>query len=172
MLAGKQIRLRALEPHDLDLLYGWENDPAVWAVGDTLMPFSRHTLQRFLDEQQFDFLQSRQQRLIIERSDNGVAVGALDLFELDMLHRRVGVGILIAAEADRRRGYATEAVELICDYARERLGLHQVWCNVAADNAASLALFAGCGFEPIGLKRDWLWRADGWVGEYSLQKIL
>ena len=53
-LEGELTRLRALEAEDVDLLYVWENDPAVWGVSGTLAPFSRHTLRRFLDEQRFD----------------------------------------------------------------------------------------------------------------------
>ena len=31
-LQTEKIRLRALEPRDVDLLYRWENDPEVWKV--------------------------------------------------------------------------------------------------------------------------------------------
>ena len=228
-IEGRIVRLRAVEPADIDRMYLWENDASVWEVSGTLVPFSRHTLQRFLDEQAYDLLQTRQQRLIIEvpettgRTDDGQeamqdgqkeqtllagqagqdmlvgkygqhmraglemqteldmragarqamrAVGALDLFELDMLHRRAGIGILIHAEADRLHGYARDAVETICRHAREVLGLHQVWCNVGAANEASLRLFAACGFRETGRKRDWLRTAEGWQDEVLLQRIL
>ena len=211
-IEGRIVRLRAVEPADIDRMYLWENDASVWEVSGTLVPFSRHTLQRFLDEQAYDLLQTRQQRLIIEvpettgQTDDGQeamqdgqtgqngqtrqagqtglemravqarqamrAVGALDLFELDMLHRRVGLGILIHAEADRLHGYARDAVETICRHAREVLGLHQVWCNVGAANEASLRLFAACGFRETGRKRDWLRTAEGWQDEVLLQRIL
>ena len=29
-LDGRRVRLRALEPEDLEALYGWENGPATW----------------------------------------------------------------------------------------------------------------------------------------------
>ena len=29
----KDIRLRALEPEDLELLYGWENNETYWTTG-------------------------------------------------------------------------------------------------------------------------------------------
>ena len=58
-LEGRTTRLRALEPGDIDLMYAWENDTAVWSVSGTLAPFSRHTLERFIQEQQFDIFQTR-----------------------------------------------------------------------------------------------------------------
>ena len=36
-----QIRLRALEPEDLDVLYAIENDTTIWNVGNTNVPYSR-----------------------------------------------------------------------------------------------------------------------------------
>ena len=64
-IEGEKICLRAVEPQDVELMYRWENDASVWAVSGTIAPFSRHQLQRFVEEQQFDLQQTRQQRLII-----------------------------------------------------------------------------------------------------------
>lgn len=170
-LEGKLVRLRALEPEDIELLYTWENDPSVWGVSGTLAPFSRHTLQRFLDEQRFDIYATRQQRLVIETLE-GHAVGLLDLFEFDPADLRAGVGILIHATADRRQGYASDALQLLDSYAREVLGLHQLWCNVGTDNAASQALYHRAGYVVCGHKREWRRTAEGWCDELLLQKIL
>ena len=170
-LEGRTTRLRALEPGDIDLMYAWENDTAVWSVSGTLAPFSRPTLERFIQVQQFDIFQPRQQRLVSETL-GGIPVGALDFFELDPINRRAGIGILIHDDALRGKGYASDAVETACRYAREVLNLHQLWCNVGADNEASLRLFRSAGFAEVGVKRDWLWRPDGYGDEILLQKIL
>lgn len=170
-LEGRTTRLRALEPDDISLMYAWENDVAVWSVSGTLTPFSRHTLERFIQEQQFDIFQTRQQRLIIETRD-GTPVGALDFFELDPINRRAGIGILIHDTAQRGKGYASDAVETACRYAREVLNLHQLWCNVGSYNHPSRALFAKAGFAEVGVKRDWQWRPGGFDDEILLQKIL
>lgn len=171
-IEGEKICLRAVEPQDVELMYRWENDASVWAVSGTIAPFSRHQLERFVEEQQFDLQQTRQQRLMIQTKADGRAVGALDLFELDLLHRRAGIGILIAEPEDRGRGYATDAVQTVVRYAREVLGLHQLWCNVGAGNVASRALFAACGFGECGVKRDWVRTPAGWQDEVMLQKML
>ncbi|WP_087262440.1 GNAT family N-acetyltransferase [Alistipes sp. An66] len=241
MLSGGAVRLRAVEPEDAELLYEWENDPAVWAVSGTTEPFSREQIQRFIERQASggDLLRTGQLRLMIEvpepagaaetgaaetgaaetgAAETGVAetgvaetgvaetgaaetgaaeteaepgmtdeakaanpnrtsrmfrtVGTIDLFEYDVLHGRAGIGILIYDRSDRGRGYAADAVETLCRYARERLRMHQLWCNVGAENEASLRLFRGLGFREIGRKRDWLWTPDGYGDEIMLQKIL
>ena len=169
-LEGELTRLRALEAEDVDLLYVWENDPAVWGVSGTLAPFSRHTLRRFLDVLRFDLYAARQLRLVVETLD-GRAVGLVDLFEFEPVDLHAGVGILIHGAGDRGRGFASDALDVLCRYAQQVLGLHQLWCSVAPDNAASLALFRRAGFVECGRKREWRRTPDGWADELLLQKI-
>lgn len=174
LLEGRQVRLRAVEPADTDLLYGWENDTRVWAVSGTTEPFSRYQMERFVAVQQDEGLvRSGQLRLIVERRADSRAVGIVDLFEYDALNRRAGVGILIAAEEDRGQGYAADAVEVLCRYGREGLRLHQLWCGVGAHNEASRRLFLGAGFTLCGTRRDWTWHpAVGYEDELMMQKVL
>lgn len=170
-LDGDKVRLRALEPEDVDYLYKWENDPLVWEVGETIAPFSRDTLRKFIENQQYDIFRTRQLRLVVCGQPDGKPVGMVDLFDFDPINQRAAVGIIICDEADRRQGYASEALSLLLDYAREAFGLHQVYCGVESSNLASLTLFQSCGFEQIGLKRDWSRTGNGWRDEYLLQKI-
>ncbi|MDE5636809.1 MAG: GNAT family N-acetyltransferase [Alistipes sp.] len=168
--SGSSCRLRAVEPGDAELIYAWENDPALWPVSGTVAPFSRYVIGRFI-ERGCDIWAERQMRLMIETAE-GRTVGAVDLFEFDPLHLRAGVGIAIYAAEDRRKGYASEALVLLESYARDTLRLHQLWCGVGAGNAASLALFRRAGFVESGRRRDWLSTPDGWCDEIEFQKIL
>lgn len=171
-LEGELIRLRAMEPQDIEPMYRWENDPSIWQVSGTTAPFSRHALERFVEEQRFDIFQTRQQRLIIETVAEGRIVGAIDLFELDTLNARAGIGILIYPSDARGKGYASDAIATICRYTSNVLRLHQLWCNVGTTNKASLALFRNNGFTEIGIKRDWQWTPDGYEDEILFQRIL
>jgi ribosomal-protein-alanine N-acetyltransferase len=61
----------------------------------------------------------------------------------------VEIGYTIFA-ADRRQGYAREAVEAMMGWATDRHGVRRFVASVAPANRASLALIAGFGFERIG----------------------
>lgn len=181
-LEGRCVSLRAVEPCDVDLMYRWENDTDLWAVSGTTEPFSREQMARFVERQLegADLLRTGQLRMIVEvcRPEETVApasaeaVGAVDLFEYDPIHRRAGVGILIYGVEHRRKGYAREALEILCRYAREQLYLHQLWCTVGADNTPSRELFRWAGFVETGVKRDWLRTPEGFCDEILMQKIL
>ena len=78
LLRGQNIHLRALEPSDVEPMYRWENDPAVWGVSGTVAPFSREILRAFIEQQQYDIWRTHQLRLVIARNDDATAVGAVD----------------------------------------------------------------------------------------------
>lgn len=169
----EKIRLRALEPNDLELLYNWENDISIWKISNTYSPFSKYTLEKYLAEAHLDIFETKQLRLIIEKSDDNStkAIGAIDLFDFEPYHQRAGVGILIAEDAEKNKGYGKTSLELFLNYSFETLGLHQVYCNIAESNTNSLKLFKSLGFVEVGVKKDWIRNKNGWENEILLQKI-
>ena len=77
MLQTENIRLRALEPEDIDILYKWENDTRIWKISNTLAPFSKYILRRFIEDQKYDIYETKQLRMIIEsRSDKRPTLSA------------------------------------------------------------------------------------------------
>lgn len=169
LLHEGDILLRALEMSDLDTLYRWENDPSVWLVSGTTVPFSRELLSQYIHSADLDIFVVRQLRLVIEQG--GRAVGAVDIFDFDPLNGRAGVGILIDPSC-RRNGCAYTALRLMERYARTRLRLHQLYCNITADNLPSMKLFAKAGYQVTGTKKDWVAVPSGWTDEHLLQLVL
>jgi diamine N-acetyltransferase len=174
-LESNLIKLRAPEPSDLELLYTWENNMEIWKVSNTVTPFSKYVLKKYIDTSHLDIWETKQLRLIIEAKTQSslmlVPVGTVDLFDFDPFHLRAGVGILIANKEYRQKGYATEALRLLMHYSFETLQLHQLFCNVTSDNTISLQLFKTAGFNEVGIKKDWIKTVSGWLDEIMLQAI-
>lgn len=166
-----KITLRPLEPDDIDLLYRWENDLAIWEVSNTKTPFSKHILAQYIRESAKDIYETKQLRLIIQ-NQKLEAVGAIDLFDFEPYHLRAGVGILIHNKDDQNQGYATDALHALSNYAFEILGLKQLYANIATDNLNSIRLFEKTGFKKVGIKKDWIKISSGWKDEGLFQKIL
>lgn len=168
-LTKNHTSLRALEPADLDFLYTLENDVAVWHVGNTLTPYSKFVLEQYLDNATQDIYTVKQLRLVI-CNESQKAVGAIDLFDFDPLHRRAGVGIVVAAP-DQKKGHASDALDLLLHYCRYTLQLHQVYCSVTATNHPSLDLFSKAGFKQVGTRKDWLKTPEGWEDVVEMQRV-
>jgi len=173
MLKNENIELRALEPSDVDLLYQWENNDEVWHLSNTVTPFSRFVLEQYVMNSTQDIFTTKQLRLMIDKSDESkrkTTFGSIDLFDFDPANKRAGIGILIIKE-ERRKGFASIALNLLVGYCFNILQLHQVYCNITTDNVASLNLFKKHNFEIIGIKKDWLRIKGKWVDEYILQLV-
>jgi diamine N-acetyltransferase len=171
-LSNNSVTLRAPEPSDLDILYCWENNPALWCAGNSKMPLSRYVLEKYIETAHLDLYEARQLRLIITLTEQSErAVGAIDLFDFDPLDSKAGVGVLIADLNDRGKHYASESLSLLIDYAFKVLGIHQLYSHVSSNNVASLAVFKKLGFEEAGLLKHWTRWELHYEDQYILQLI-
>lgn len=170
-LKDDKIALRALEPEDIDLLFEWENNEEIWTISHTSAPFSKHILALYIQDSVKDIYESKQLRLMITTNE-GKTVGAIDLFDFDPFHQRVGIGILIHNQEDRSKGFASAALNLMIHYCFEKLNLHQIYANILTDNEQSIKLFLHAGFEITGTKRDWVRDGRMWKDEYLMQLIM
>ena len=171
-LDGIHIRLRAPEPEDLDILYQWENNTDIWLVSNTIVPFSKHILKKYIDTAHLDIYETRQLRFMIQTlGENPKTIGTIDLFDFDPYHCRAGIGILIGDEDNRKKGFAQDALKTVISYAFSVLKLHQLYCHINPANESSIQLFKHFGFEISGEKKDWMWTNNGWINECVFQLI-
>ena len=173
MLENKYIKLRAVEMSDLDLLYEWENNTELWQVSNTLTPFSKYLLKKYIENTNLEIYQTKELKLMIDVkiSENQYkTVGMLDIFDFDAFHKRAGIGIMINKN-EQNKNYATEVLKIINNYCFSHLKLHQLYCNIAEDNEISLKLFQNAGFKISGKKMDWLATKNGYKTIYFLQYI-
>jgi diamine N-acetyltransferase len=171
MLRYLDIRLRAPEPEDLELLYDWENDESNWIISSTVTPFSKYTLKQYLENAHRDIYETGQLRLMIDHIENNVTIGTIDIFDFDTFHGRAGLGILIAKESYRKKGFASMALKCVIEYCFHTLQLHQLYCNILSNNSESMLLFKKHGFIEAGIKKDWIRTPDGWLDEHLFQLI-
>jgi len=169
-LDGKHIYLRALEPKDLDFLYRLENDTSIWEISGTLKPYSKKVLRLYLDNAHRDIYEVKQLRLCICTPDDQ-CVGLIDLFDFDPNNKRAGIGVVIAKPEDRNQGWGAEAIEILCNYAFTTLDLHQLYANILEENKPSIHLFEKLGFDPVGVKKEWIRTNRGFKNELMFQKI-
>lgn len=169
-LTGKKVYLRALEPEDLDFVHEIENNEDFWEVSSTQTPYSKFLIRQYLENAHRDIYDIKQLRLVISTKRHR-SVGLIDVYDLEPKNRRAAIGILIANKKDRRKGFGSESLALLCDYCFKHLGLHQVYANVGAGNRDSMRVFENNGFRKVGLKKDWVLYDGEFKDEFLYQLI-
>ncbi|WP_411894799.1 GNAT family N-acetyltransferase [Winogradskyella sp. A2] len=170
-LKGNQIYLRALEPEDLEFVFEIENNTHFWELSDTITPYSKYLIKKYLENAQQDIFEAKQLRLAICENTGDKTVGLIDIYDFNAIHNRAGLGIIVKDSSQRRKGVGKEALNLLIDYCFKVLHLRQIYANIKEDNLASLNLFENNGFKKIGLKKDWRFDGTDYTNEYILQRI-
>ena len=142
---GERIALRLPVLSDIPEMELWENiDHAIESGNSTHSGISVAELKKFILRGN-DFLSQGQLRLMI--TDNyGKNLGILDFFHHNPIKKSCEIGILIAPEANRRHGFATDALNEGLNYAFRVFGIVLFLAKVKKDNQASLRLFEKSGF--------------------------
>ncbi len=165
-----KINLRALELDDLEFLFEIENDSKFQKISSSILPFSKHYLEKYIMESNLDIFLEKQFRFVICIENNN-PIGLIDLFDFDPINHRAGIGIVII-NTHRKKGYALESVKLIEDISKKDLQIHQLYVSVGVDNKSSLNLFKKLGYLEIGVKKDWNYVNGQYIDELLFQKIL
>ena len=129
-LSNDRIYLRAVEPEDMDVMYEMENDPSMWDISNFTVPYSRYVLRQYIEGSQCDVFADKQLRLMIMSKSDHRILGTIDITDFVPLHSRGEVGIAVHKDY-RRQGYASDALQLLCEYAFDFLSLTQLYAHVA-----------------------------------------
>ncbi len=170
LLRDNLIQLRALEPEDLEVIYRWENNADLWEVGDTVIPFSKYVLRKYIADSHRDIYELKQLHLIIEYLKERKAVGMTDFFNFDPYHHRAAMGILIDP-AYQRQGLGRRAINLMLVYGFTFLKLHQLYVHIPAHNKVCLQLYLTSGFTMQGTLKEWLHTTEGYKDVLVLQRL-
>ena len=165
----KQIKLRAIEPEDLDLLYRIENDVELWNVSTSNVPYSRYLLHEYVANNKNDIYSDGQVRMIVENSE-GEAIGVADLVNFDPSNLRAEVGLIILNDY-RRQGYGIAVLNRIADYALRILHLHQLYAYVDVNNSPSLGVFQKADYKVAAEIKDWLYDGQNYHDSVLFQYV-
>jgi len=169
-LENENIRLRAVEPQDLERLYVWENNSSLWIVGNTREPYSKYALKQYILQIDSDIYESKQLRLMIDDELSGDTVGTVDLFDFDIHNSRIALGLFIDT-AYQGKGFATKALHITENYVFNFLKINQIYCHIAENNTASRLMFEKEGYESHGVLKNWINTPEGFDNIIVFQRF-
>ncbi len=153
----------------LDSYLGWLGDPEV--VRFLEVRFARYDLEG-LREYVENCNRSKNTRLFgIFLSETGEHIGNIKLGAINQHHQRGEIGLMIGGKQYWGRGFGTESIIAVTDYAFDTLGLQKVCSGCYGNNLGSLRAFLKAGYREEG-RRPTHWMCENrWVDHVMLARF-
>lgn len=148
----EDIYLRQIEMRDIEAVLDWENNVEGWNMEEKSEPYSVFDIISLIQAMQ-DVYACKQVRYMVCHKELKEAIGAADLTDMDFENATAGVGILIADSLYRNKGFASRALELLEDEARN-WKLKSLKSTVLMNNDASVHLFEKLGYEKLATQEE------------------
>jgi RimJ/RimL family protein N-acetyltransferase len=157
-LEGKNIYLRPLDTDDLETFYVWFNNPDLRQYLLLPFPITKEGEKDFLERMMRDE-SSVTLSIIVKKGDK--LIGNIGLHQMNTpvnrVSKRVMLGIAIGDLEEASKGYGTEAIRLMLDYAFDSLNLHRIELTVFDFNKRAQKAYRKLGFKEEGTKREALY---------------
>ncbi|MEN6358020.1 MAG: GNAT family protein [Armatimonadota bacterium] len=150
-LIGEKIYLRPFEKSDLDYIRKWYNDPELRGSICVTEPYNA-----VKTEQWFDDICKDEQRIwfAIAVKENDEVIGECGLLRMFVAWKTTDLTMIIGERDAHGKGYGSEAIRLLLDYAFGYLGFHRVAVGVAGFNEDAVRFYEKNGFKREGIQRD------------------
>ena len=154
-LIGKRIILREYMHEDLPYMRKWVNNPEITSYLSNIFLYP-HTLRE--TENFLNFMlenkSSSTKGFVIAHKDSEEYIGQIDLMKIDWPNRVATIGIVIGFEDYLGKGYGSEAIALLQEFAFNKLNLHKLELDVRAFNKRAIMCYKKCGFVQEGRIRE------------------
>jgi diamine N-acetyltransferase len=150
-LTGKRVYLRPIEKNDLAQFSVWFNDPEIRGLTGEVFPTSQAGMDEFLQKIQTDA--SRCWFAVVLR-ENDRLIGETGLLRMFPAWRTTDLTLILGDSSAWGRGYGTEAITLLMDYAFGYLNFHRISIGVVGTNERALHVYEKVGFKREGIQRD------------------
>lgn len=156
---GKLVRLTGLTKEDAKEMARWRNDAGFLRLLDATAarPVSEDQLSKWIEDEQKN---DRSYQFAIRRTADDALIGQIGLDSILWSHGVAWLSVEIGERANWGKGYGSEAMHLILNFAFRELNLHRVQLTVFAYNSRAVALYEKLGFQREGVHREFMQR-DG-----------
>jgi len=155
---GQSVMLREYRRDDLPWIRQWVNDPTI--VGHLsdifLYPHALESTEAFLESMLEGHPDSR--GFVIADPATEAYIGQVNLDSIDWKNRVGRIGIVIGSTEHMGRGYGTEAMKLLVDFAFREMNLNRLELEVYDFNERAIRSYLKCGFKEEGRLRERIYK--------------
>ena len=164
MIEGKRITLRPLFPSDVSLWADWFNDPVVTEhMNKGAFPNTQARQVEFL-ENLSSSSRDVQYGIVIKKSDK--LVGTIGIHNIDWIHRRGSISLLVGNRDYWGQNLGAEAVEMLVSHAFLKMNLHRLDAGMWSSNIAARRCFEKNGFLFEGTRSEYYYPRTGYVDKW------
>lgn len=156
-IEGKNICLREIQISDVKKnYYNWMRDPEVNQYLESR--FEKWSVRRLKNYVKETKINRDNFFWAIILKETGRHIGNIKLGPINRKHGFADLGIIIGEKPYWGKGFATEAITLVVDYAFGKLKLNKLTAGAYANNIGSIKAFKNAGFLTEGIrKRQYLY---------------
>lgn len=151
MLKSAHVTLTPLTLADSPVLWQWINDREQVLFNSSYKPVTELQHRAW-----FEAVQQRNDQVIfgIRLLETDQLIGSCQLHSINSVNRTAELQIRLGSPTECGKGYGTEAIRLLLQFAFADLNLHRVYLHVFAGNARAIQAYEKAGFVPEGTLRQ------------------
>ena len=169
-IKGPRLFLREIRQSDVNAsYYAWLNDPETTRYLEVRhSPVSMEEMTRHVSE-----LDGRTDILFLAICQNAGRkhIGNIKLGPINNIHRFASLSILIGDKSSRGKGYASEAISVLADFAFNTLNLNRLSAGLYEGNIGSYKAFEKAGFRKEGIFRKMRYYQGKYVDQIMMGLI-
>ena len=150
-LIGERIYIKPLEKDEMVYIRKWTNDPEIRRLTGEVKPMTPARGDDYFENVRSD---TNREWFIIVLKENDKVIGETGLLRMFSPWRTTDLTIIIGEKEEWGKGYGTEAINLMLDYAFGYLNFHRVSIGVVGFNERALRFYEAVGFKREGIQRD------------------
>lgn len=160
-IAGYRVQLSKITFDHVAHIYNLLQTPGVLDYLTLKTPSSTEEIRQYVIFLQNQWIMNSDYTYMIEaikqtpENREIIPVGQISLYDLNFVHRRAEVGIWLGSQY-WKKGYATEALQLMIHYAFEDMQFNRIQAHIFLENVSSQRLFERIGFKREGTNRQYV----------------
>jgi RimJ/RimL family protein N-acetyltransferase len=153
-LEGEHVYLRPIGLDDAEAYFHKLFVPEMRRLTGTQRSFTKEQIVRYIESKSQD---STSLLLLIALRETDEVIGDIALQSIDSMNRNANIRIAIDLKEHQNKGYGSEAILLMLDYAFGIVNLHRVELNVFSYNERAIHVYQKLGFKKEGVQREALY---------------
>ena len=157
MLEGKRVKLGPIKKEYIDSFLRWFNDPEIIQYLASYLPMTRMAEEAWMENLKDGDDTIRFSIVIPQEDGSEKLIGNCGIHNINWKNRVAEVGIVIGEKDYQNKGFGTEAMELLLEYAFNTINLHRIELFTYEYNIGALKSYNKVGFVEEGRRRQFMY---------------